>query len=413
MLALHVNVMRGTLARVLGSAVGARDFMGRPQENFGLNAKPRPDRSVGFEKTALESLARLSGSEVELKIGIAGDWLASGQLGEIDVLLLDHRGTVYQIWVRIFDPDPWEDPKNDWEALDVPGQTRKPQEARFEFRLQAARFHARQEGIDIEGKDIFLIGGCRTVPQLHLDGARSTSRPWLEVSRRHGAEEPARSMTEARLAEQPLALASLDAFVNTVIGSSQKKLTDIQKSPEDAARANPRLSPEDATALAFLTVEEPVSNSTETPRHDMNNQDRFKGFWDGLDKARQPEVAMPFCQILDNSDQLITTEALVSSIAWHHISDPALSSRRSWQWRLEEGSSSGRSWCSSEETGREVSCQSACASNHGGIYHPHPQVSDEPTPGSEAVRRGCDPSLHGECLQGRPGREVGKDVQGA
>ena len=54
--------------------------------------------------------------------------------------------------------------------------------------------------------------------------------------KRHGAEEPARSMTEARLAEQPLALASLDAFVNTVIGSSQKKLTDIQKSPEDAAR---------------------------------------------------------------------------------------------------------------------------------------------------------------------------------
>ena len=43
-------------------------------------------------------------------------------------------------------------------------------------------------------------------------------------------------MTEARLAEQPLASASLDAFVNTVIGSSQKKLTDIQKSPEDAAR---------------------------------------------------------------------------------------------------------------------------------------------------------------------------------
>ena len=67
MLALHVHVMRGTLARVLGSAVGARDFMGRPQEHFGLNAKPRPDRSVGFEKTALESLARLSDISLELK----------------------------------------------------------------------------------------------------------------------------------------------------------------------------------------------------------------------------------------------------------------------------------------------------------------------------------------------------------
>ena len=68
---------------------------------------------------------------------------------------------------------------------------------------------------------------------------------------------------------------------------------DVYPRPIATEGANPRLSPEDATALAFLTVEEPVSNSTETPRHDMNNQDRFKGFWDGLDKARQPVMQAP------------------------------------------------------------------------------------------------------------------------
>ncbi|CAE7235550.1 COMT, partial [Symbiodinium natans] len=42
------------------------------------------------------SWAGVEGSEVQLNIGVASDWLASGQLGSIDVLLLDHRGTVYQ-----------------------------------------------------------------------------------------------------------------------------------------------------------------------------------------------------------------------------------------------------------------------------------------------------------------------------
>ncbi|CAE7658262.1 LRTOMT [Symbiodinium sp. CCMP2592] len=48
--------------------------------------------------------AGVGSSEVELKIGIAGDWLASGQLGEIDVLLLDHRGTVYQEDLKAAEP---------------------------------------------------------------------------------------------------------------------------------------------------------------------------------------------------------------------------------------------------------------------------------------------------------------------
>eukprot|EP00435_Cladocopium_sp_Y103_P049309 s875_g14.t2 len=36
------------------------------------------------------------GGEVQLRVGCAADWLSSGQLGQIDMLLLDHRGTVYQ-----------------------------------------------------------------------------------------------------------------------------------------------------------------------------------------------------------------------------------------------------------------------------------------------------------------------------
>jgi len=33
--------------------------------------------------------------EVQVRVGCASDWVATGQLGEIDVLLMDHRGTIY------------------------------------------------------------------------------------------------------------------------------------------------------------------------------------------------------------------------------------------------------------------------------------------------------------------------------
>lgn len=33
--------------------------------------------------------------EVQVRVGCASDWVATGQLGEIDFLLLDHRGTIY------------------------------------------------------------------------------------------------------------------------------------------------------------------------------------------------------------------------------------------------------------------------------------------------------------------------------
>ncbi|CAK9026492.1 unnamed protein product [Durusdinium trenchii] len=42
--------------------------------------------------------------EVQLRVGSAWDWLASGQLGQMDVLLLDHRGTVYQEDLRSAEP---------------------------------------------------------------------------------------------------------------------------------------------------------------------------------------------------------------------------------------------------------------------------------------------------------------------
>jgi len=43
----------------------------------------------------LISWAMVTG-EVQLRVGCAADWLASARLGRIDVLLLDHRSTVYQ-----------------------------------------------------------------------------------------------------------------------------------------------------------------------------------------------------------------------------------------------------------------------------------------------------------------------------
>eukprot|EP00913_Durusdinium_trenchii_P015686 g14741.t1 len=44
------------------------------------------------------------GQRVQLRVGSAWDWLASGQLGQMDVLLLDHRGTVYQEDLRSAEP---------------------------------------------------------------------------------------------------------------------------------------------------------------------------------------------------------------------------------------------------------------------------------------------------------------------
>ena len=42
-------------------------------------------------------MAKWAGAEGEarLHVGRASDWLASGKLGKVDVLLLDHRGTIY------------------------------------------------------------------------------------------------------------------------------------------------------------------------------------------------------------------------------------------------------------------------------------------------------------------------------
>ncbi|CAE8637652.1 unnamed protein product, partial [Polarella glacialis] len=43
----------------------------------------------------LHSFAGFDPTEVKVQIGSAADWLASGRLGEADVLVMDHRGTRY------------------------------------------------------------------------------------------------------------------------------------------------------------------------------------------------------------------------------------------------------------------------------------------------------------------------------
>jgi len=52
------------------------------------------DAATAYVARAMISLAGAEG-EVQVRVGCASDWVATGQLGTIDFLLLDHRGTIY------------------------------------------------------------------------------------------------------------------------------------------------------------------------------------------------------------------------------------------------------------------------------------------------------------------------------
>jgi catechol O-methyltransferase len=52
------------------------------------------DAATAYVARAMISFAGAEG-EVQVRVGCASDWVATGQLGTIDFLLLDHRGTIY------------------------------------------------------------------------------------------------------------------------------------------------------------------------------------------------------------------------------------------------------------------------------------------------------------------------------
>mmetsp|Transcript_12752 Transcript_12752/g.30139 ORF Transcript_12752/g.30139 Transcript_12752/m.30139 type:complete len:708 (+) Transcript_12752:110-2233(+) len=52
------------------------------------------DAATAYVARAMISFAGAEG-EVQVRVGCASDWIATGQLGTIDFLLLDHRGTIY------------------------------------------------------------------------------------------------------------------------------------------------------------------------------------------------------------------------------------------------------------------------------------------------------------------------------
>lgn len=52
------------------------------------------DAPVAYIARAIHQWAGIEG-EVQIRVGAAHDWILTGQLGEIDFLLLDHRGTIY------------------------------------------------------------------------------------------------------------------------------------------------------------------------------------------------------------------------------------------------------------------------------------------------------------------------------
>lgn len=52
------------------------------------------DAATAYVARAMISFAGAEG-EVQVRVGCASDWVATGQLGMIDFLLLDHRGTIY------------------------------------------------------------------------------------------------------------------------------------------------------------------------------------------------------------------------------------------------------------------------------------------------------------------------------
>merc|ERR1712032_785578 len=52
------------------------------------------DAALAFVARAVIAWAGATG-EVEVRIGCAADWIATGRLGPIDMLVLDHRGTRY------------------------------------------------------------------------------------------------------------------------------------------------------------------------------------------------------------------------------------------------------------------------------------------------------------------------------